>query len=199
MADLLNIHAVLKSSLVNGPGKRLVVFFQGCVRGCAGCFNPDTHSKEVRTLYTPEDLLEAYLTESADLAGLADPVEGITVSGGEPFLQSAGLGRLLFLARNRGLSTLVYTGYLIEELRADPCRAGALEHIDVLIDGPFVEGMKEPTLLARGSTNQRVHLLTGRYTAGDLLMPGRSEITISPGGIVTETGFSRTTQRELII
>lgn len=196
MADLLNIHAVLKSSLVNGPGKRLVVFFQGCDRGCAGCFNPDTHSKEVRTLYAPEDLLEAYLL---DRANPADPVEGITVSGGEPFLQSAGLGRLLFLAQTRGLSTLVYTGYLIEELRADPCRAGALEHIDVLIDGPFVEGMKEPTLLARGSTNQRVHLLTGRYTAGDLLMPGRSEITISPGGIVTETGFSRTTQRELII
>lgn len=196
MAELLNIHAVLKSSLVNGPGKRLVVFFQGCVRGCAGCFNPDTHSNEVRTLYTPEDLLEAYLLDRADLA---DSVEGITVSGGEPFLQSAGLGRLLFLARNRGLSTLVYTGYLIEELRADPERDKALEHIDVLIDGPFVKGLREPTLLARGSTNQRVHLLTGRYTAGDLLMPGRSEITISPGGIVTETGFSRTTQRELII
>ncbi len=196
MAELLNIHAVLKSSLVNGPGKRLVVFFQGCDRGCPGCFNPDTHSKEARGLYTPEDILKAHLMDSADSADL---VEGLTVSGGEPFLQSAGLGRLLFLARNRGLSTVVYTGYLIEELRADPCRAGALEQIDVLIDGPFVEEMKEPTLLARGSTNQRVHLLTGRYKAGDLLMTARSEITISPGGIVTETGFSRTTQRELII
>lgn len=193
MVELLNIHAVLKSSLVNGPGKRLVVFFQGCDRGCQGCFNPDTHSKEARALYTPEALLETYLIDQAD------PVEGITVSGGEPFLQSAGLGRLLFLARNRGLSTLVYTGYLIEELRAGVDRARVLEYIDVLIDGPFVEGLKEPTLLARGSINQRVHLLTGRYMAGDLLMPGRSEITISPGGIVTETGFSRTTQRELII
>lgn len=185
--------------MVNGPGTRLVVFFQGCDRGCPGCFNPDTHSKEVMTLYTPEALLEAYLIESAGPAGQADPVEGLTVSGGEPFMQSAGLGRLLFLAHTRGLSTLVYTGYLIEELRADPDRAKALEYIDVLIDGPFIEGMKEPTLLARGSTNQRIHLLTGRYKAGDLLMPGRSEITISPGGIVTETGFSRTTPRELII
>lgn len=193
MADLLNIHAVLKRSMVNGPGTRLVVFFQGCDRGCPGCFNPDTHSKQVRTLYSPEDLLEAHLM------GPADPVEGLTVSGGEPFMQSAGLGRLLFLAQTRGLSTLVYTGYLIEELRSDPDKAMALEYIDVLIDGPFIEGMKEPTLLARGSVNQRVHLLTGRYKAGDLLMPGRSEITISPGGIVTETGFSRTTPRELII
>lgn len=190
MADLLNIHAVLKRSLVNGPGKRLVVFFQGCDRGCPGCFNPDTHSKEARVMYCPEALLEAYLT---------DPVEGLTVSGGEPFMQSAGLGRLLFLAHARGLSTLVYTGYVIEELRADPDRARALEYIDVLIDGPFIEEMREPTLLARGSTNQRVHLLSGRYKACDLLMPGRSEITISPGGIVTETGFSRTTPRELII
>lgn len=193
MADLINIHAVLKRSMVNGPGTRLVVFFQGCDRGCQGCFNPDTHSKQVRTLYSPEDLLETYLVDPAG------PVEGLTVSGGEPFMQSAGLGRLLFLAQTRGLSTLVYTGYLIEKLRADPDRAIALEYIDVLIDGPFIEGMKEPTLLARGSTNQRVHLLTGRYKAGDLLMPGRSEITISPGGIVTETGFSRTTPRELII
>lgn len=193
MADLLNIHAVLKRSMVNGPGTRLVVFFQGCDRGCQGCFNPDTHLKQVRTLYSPEALLEAYLIDPAD------PVEGLTVSGGEPFLQSEGLCRLLFLARARGLSTLVYTGYLIEELREAHDKAIALEYIDVLIDGPFIEGMKEPTLLARGSANQRVHLLTGRYKAGDLLMPGRSEITISPGGIVTETGFSRTTPRELII
>lgn len=196
MGNLLNIHGVLKRSMVNGPGTRLVVFFQGCDRGCPGCFNPDTHSKEARTLYSAEDLLEAYLMGSAGQAG---QVEGLTVSGGEPFMQSAGLGRLLFLARTRGLSTLVYTGYLIEELRADPDMARPLEYIDVLIDGPFIEGLREPTLLARGSTNQRVHLLTGRYKAGDLLMPGRSEITISPGGIVTETGFSRTTPRELII
>ncbi|MEK6760041.1 MAG: 4Fe-4S single cluster domain-containing protein [Deltaproteobacteria bacterium] len=196
MGNLLNIHGVLKRSMVNGPGTRLVVFFQGCDRGCPGCFNPDTHSKEARTLYSAEDLIEAYLMGSAGQAG---QVEGLTVSGGEPFMQSAGLGRLLFLARTRGLSTLVYTGYLREELRADPDMARPLEYIDVLIDGPFIEGLREPTLLARGSTNQRVHLLTGRYKAGDLLMPGRSEITISPGGIVTETGFSRTTPRELII
>lgn len=176
--------------MVNGPGTRLVVFFQGCDRGCKGCFNTDTHSMDARSIYTPEDLLDDFLTDS---------VEGLTVSGGEPFLQSVGLGRLLCLARSRSLSTVVYTGYAIEELRAIPGGARALEYIDVLIDGPFVEAMKEPTLLARGSTNQRVHLLTKCYNASDLLMPARSEITISPGGIVTETGFSRTTPREMNI
>lgn len=181
MGESLNIHAVLERSRVNGPGTRLVVFFQGCSRACAGCFNPETHSFEERERMTPEALLGRYLSKG---------VEGITVSGGEPFMQPSGLRRLLGLAAASGLTTLVYTGFTIEEILKDQAKADCLEHIDVLVDGPFDKDHAEPTLLARGSSNQRIHLLTGRYTIEDLYMPAKAEVIIGADGQVRKTGFS---------
>lgn len=181
MKECLNIHAVLPRSRVNGPGSRLVVFFQGCGRGCDGCFNPDTHSFEDRERISPEGLIEKYLSEG---------VEGLTVSGGEPFLQPEGLSGLLEAARSRGLSTLVYTGFTLEEIQKDPDKSISLGSIDVLIDSPFVKTMPESTLLARGSENQRIHLLTPRYTLEDLYMPGRVEVIIGADGNIRKTGFS---------
>lgn len=182
MAETLNIHAVIPASRVNGPGTRLVVFFQGCLRDCPGCFNPGTHSFEKRDSYTAREIFDKFLTPAA---------KGLTVSGGEPFMQPRGLISLLKEARERGLSTAVYTGYTIEEIRADERLSGALELTDVLIDGAFVEDKKETTLLARGSTNQKLNFLTGRYSMEDFYMPGKVEVTIARDGSVVETGFSR--------
>lgn len=181
MGESLNIHAVLERSRVNGPGTRLVVFFQGCSRGCDGCFNPGTHSFEERERLTPEALLGKYLSRG---------LEGITISGGEPFMQPAGLRRLLGLAAASGLTTLVYTGYTLEEILKDQEKARCLEYVDVLVDGPFVKKLAEPTLLARGSSNQRVHLLTARYSLEDLFMPAKAEVIIGADGQVRKTGFS---------
>jgi anaerobic ribonucleoside-triphosphate reductase activating protein len=119
----------------------------------------------------------------------ATPVEGITVSGGEPFMQPGGLLALLGEARGRGLSVVVYTGFRIEELTG--AARSCLELIDVLVDGAYEEEKGERTLLARGSANQRFHFLTGRYGIGDFMMPGKVEVTISASGVVTETGFSQ--------
>ncbi|MBI2400609.1 MAG: 4Fe-4S cluster-binding domain-containing protein [Deltaproteobacteria bacterium] len=177
----LNIHAVLPRSRVNGPGTRLVIFFQGCASHCEGCFNLDTHSFEERELVTPEALLGKHLSTG---------IEGITVSGGEPFLQPAGLLRLLELAAASRLSTLVYTGYTIDEVLDDQEKARCLEYIDVLVDGPFDMKKLEPTLLARGSSNQKIHFLTSRYSLEDLYMPGKVEVIIGPDGDIRKTGFS---------
>lgn len=179
--SLLNLHAVLPRSRVNGPGTRLVVFFQGCTRGCAGCFNPETHPVEPKLIYGVSDLLDRFLDGAAG---------GLTVSGGEPFLQPIGLFELLRAARMRGLSTVVYTGFTSEEIKAGPY-VRCLEYTDVLIDGGYDETRKEPTLLARGSTNQRFHFLSGRYGISDFYMPARSEVVIGKDGAVTGTGFSR--------
>lgn len=182
MNTKLNIHAIIPSSRVNGPGARVVVFFQGCGRSCPGCFNPETHSFAERELVTPEEIF-AGLPES--------PVEGLTVSGGEPFAQTEGLVLLLKAARERSLSTIVYTGYAIEELNNIEAAREALKYIDVLVDGPFIETEKEPTLLARGSSNQRFHFLTNRYSKEDFIMDGKVEVTIKSDGLIVETGFSR--------
>lgn len=181
MGESLNIHAVIPRSRVNGPGLRLVVFFQGCARDCSGCFNPGTHSFEKREIKTPEALLGSYLSSG---------VEGITVSGGEPFSQPRGLLRLLELSVASNLTTLVYTGFTLEEVMADDEKDAGLSFIDVLIDGPFRKELAEPTLLARGSTNQRMHFLTSRYSIADLYMQGRAEVIIGADGVVRKTGFS---------
>lgn len=180
---LLNIHAVIPSSRVNGPGSRMVVFFQGCERGCPGCFNPGTHTLEDGEPLTVDEVFRLYHSTG---------IEGITVSGGEPFLQPDGLCQLLKTARQvYNLTTVVYTGLLYEEVADSPSMAQCLRFIDVLIDGPYQRAMKEQTLLARGSTNQKFHFLTSRYSLSDFIMPGKVEVTIGPDGTIIETGFSR--------
>lgn len=179
----INIHSVIPVSKINGPGNRMVVFFQGCKRCCPGCFNPGTHSLNTENFLTPEEIFEKYHTGA---------IEGLTVSGGEPFLQVEGLCRLLRLARETyGLSTVVYTGFTYRELNADPALNTCLDSIDVLIDGMYDESDKETSLLARGSANQEFHFLSERYKKDDFYMPGKVEVIIGKDGQVVATGFGK--------
>ncbi|MDH4226877.1 MAG: radical SAM protein [Deltaproteobacteria bacterium] len=179
----IDTHAIIERSRVNGPGQRLVVFFQGCHRNCPGCFNPATHSIGTGVKYGIREIFARFLSKN---------VSGLTVSGGEPFLQSAALCELLKTAkREHGLTTAVYTGFTIEEIRSSTELSPALEHIDVLIDGAFDENNTERTTLARGSTNQRLHFLSGVYSIDDFILPGKAEIIINKDGSVVETGFSK--------
>jgi len=182
----LNLHAIIPASMVNGPGTRLVVFFQGCQRRCPGCFNPDTHSFEKRLAYSVDGIFQRHFSGG---------IEGMTVSGGEPFMQAKGLQELLECAQTEhGLSTVVYTGFRLEEIKASSEMRACLPFIDLLVDGAYDGQMPEPTLLARGSTNQDFCFLTDRYCIDDLYMPAKAEISISTDGTMTGTGFGRTLQ-----
>ncbi|HAG52015.1 MAG TPA: anaerobic ribonucleoside-triphosphate reductase activating protein [Deltaproteobacteria bacterium] len=179
----INIHSIIPLSKINGPGKRMVIFFQGCNKRCHGCFNPATHSFDTVTLHSPEDILKK---------SLLNDIEGITVSGGEPFLQHNGLFELLKMAKNKyNLTTVVYTGFTYEELKENAYYFQCLDFIDVLVDGRYDETKKEPTLLARGSTNQRFYFISNRYTEKDFYMPGKTEIIIGKNGVIKATGFGK--------
>jgi anaerobic ribonucleoside-triphosphate reductase activating protein len=92
-------------------------------------------------------------------------IEGLTFSGGEPFEQASAISQLVTMIRqHRDISVMVYTGYTFNELKKspDPGVNVFLEQIDLLVDGPFIEG-KQDNLLWRGSSNQQIHLLTDRY------------------------------------
>ncbi len=181
MAPLINIHSIIPCSRVNGPGERMVVFFQGCARYCPACFNPETHSLDIKEHLSCEELFERNFRKG---------IEGVTVSGGEPFLQPEGLAAFLRLARSEyGLSTVVYSGYSIDELKDKTDTRDILDFIDVLIDGPFEESNKETTTLSRGSSNQNFCFLSDRYKIDDFYMPGKVEITIGKDGRITGTGF----------
>jgi anaerobic ribonucleoside-triphosphate reductase activating protein len=177
IASTVRAHGIDPRSRANGPGVRFVVWFQGCTLGCPGCFNPGTHAAGGTDLAI-EDL-------AARLA--AAQVEGLSLSGGEPLQQPAAALALLEAARSLGLSTLVFSGYTLDEIRALPDGADVLARLDVLIDGRYVAGERLAKGL-RGSANQRIHLLTDRYSLEAIEATPVAEIVIGATGELVLTG-----------
>ena len=176
----VRVHAIEPRSRANGPGVRFVIWFQGCSLGCLGCFNPLTHAAEVPT--TPVTELAAQL---AAAKGSGHGPEGLSLSGGEPMQQPAAALALLRAARALGLSTLMFSGYTIDEIRA--IEPAVVTELDVLIDGRYVS-MERHAIGLRGSANQRIHLLSDRYTLAEVEATPVAEIRISPTGELSLTG-----------
>ena len=150
----IRLAGMLPHSLVNGPGIRFVLFLQGCEHRCPECHNPGTHDLFGGTEYT--------LEEVSQMIRSAKHIDGITISGGEPFLQPEACAKLSMEARETGLSVWCYTGWTLEELLCASNRHQALQvlqNIDVLVDGRFVAALQAnhpKECLWRGSTNQRL-------------------------------------------
>lgn len=158
--NFLNIAAIRRRTRVNGPGLRNAVWVQGCTLRCAGCFNPQTHPHEARSLFDPVILADQLATE--------DGVEGVTLLGGEPFEQAAAAAVFARRARERGASVVTYTGYTWAWLRASrlPEVASLLAATDLLIAGPYVAARSNDGRGWHGSTNQELVFLTDRYDVG---------------------------------
>jgi len=182
---LIAVHARLDSSRANGPGRRAVIWFQGCSLGCPGCYNPSTHeaAPPTQTRQTTDELL-------AWLKSLSS-IEGVSLSGGEPFEQLGGLDELTATIRAElpELSILIFSGFSIAELRAKPAASAVLDRIDVLIDGRYVNKLHRGSSL-RGSENQHIHCLTDRYSIEDVEATPATEVSIGPDGSVVLTGVS---------
>lgn len=147
----IRIFGTVEDSIVDGPGMRFAVFVQGCTHCCPGCHNPESQPHEGGTIMTVDQILQ-----QIDANRL---VSGITLSGGEPFEQAEACCELARKAAERGLSVWAYSGYLYEQLAAghpSPAAKDLLKHIDVLVDGPFVQGLHSYDLKWKGSSNQRV-------------------------------------------
>lgn len=156
----MRLAGVIRESIVDGPGIRLVVFAQGCPHHCPGCQNPDTH-----------DAGGGY--ESSIVNVMAEVVKnpllsGVTISGGEPFLQAKAMAVLAEQVRTAGLTVVTYTGYSIEQILAsgNDDFLALLKATDILVDGPFIEAEKDLLLKFRGSKNQRVLDVPASLTAG---------------------------------
>jgi anaerobic ribonucleoside-triphosphate reductase activating protein len=177
----LNLHSLVPDTTVNGPGRRCLIVVQGCDRGCPGCFNPETHPFEDRTVLSPFELFQ-------HISGLPF-IEGITISGGEPVLQAPALVRFLKMIREEtDHSVLLFSGLTIEEIRQRTAGPELIALTDILIDGPFVMEKRVRNSL-RGSSNQQIHFLSRRYSPADIQMDGDAEIIIRPGGEIVVTGF----------
>jgi anaerobic ribonucleoside-triphosphate reductase activating protein len=148
----LRVYRVYHNSVVEGPGRRSVAQLAGCLLRCAGCYVPETHDPRGGVELTVGEVVELLLD------GQGEPRDGVTVLGGEPFLQPEGLAALLGALKGRGLHVTLYTGYTLEALRArgEAAVDEALALADILIDGPYVAQLSRGAGEWRGSTNQRV-------------------------------------------
>lgn len=140
----MRIAGIVRDSIVNGPGIRDVVFFQGCGKRCKGCHNPETWDYMGGCRRLINDVVN-------ELCGTSNDV---TISGGEPIDQIEDLVQLCKRLKAKGKNIWVYTGNVV-----DPTKhiyQVLAQYVDVIVDGRFVEELKDPDLLFRGSSNQRL-------------------------------------------
>jgi len=176
----IRIHRFLPFSYANGPGARAVIWVQGCSLGCPGCFNPKTHPSG-EELISVDDLF-------LRIIHLGDTIEGISVSGGEPFQQHYPVLTLLQRVRQETqLSVLMFTGYTWEETQQMPNSKALLKNVDVLIAGRY-DAAQHLMHDLRGSINQTIHFLTSRYSTADLQTIPSTEVIIAPDGEVMVSG-----------
>jgi anaerobic ribonucleoside-triphosphate reductase activating protein len=155
----LRVVRLYHGSVVEGPGRRSVVQTGGCLHHCPGCYASETHSLAAGVLLTVTTVVTALL----DPGGA--PRDGITVLGGEPLLQPAGLLMLLRALKAAGQHVTLYTGYTLAALarRNDAVVTEILMLTDVLIDGRYVAALANGAGEWRGSRNQQVlDLAAGR-------------------------------------
>jgi anaerobic ribonucleoside-triphosphate reductase activating protein len=164
--EFLNIGGIESESIVDGPGFRYAVFVQGCDFRCPGCHNPQLQPFAGGRRVFLDELVAAIK---------ANPLlSGLTLSGGDPFTQAVSCAALAEQVRDLGLSVMVYTGYLWEDLLAAnrPCWRRLIEAANILVDGPFIQARKNIDLRFRGSANQRLINVPQSLAAGRAIVLG---------------------------
>lgn len=162
----LRIAGVVKESTVDGPGFRYTIFTQGCPHNCKGCHNPQTHNYNGGKVVNINDIV--------DEIGKNPLLRGVTVSGGEPFVQAKQVAKLLSKLDRNKYSTIVYTGYLFEDLLKNSNEQNGYKELllntDILIDGKFVEELMNENLLFKGSSNQRTINVKESIESGSIVL-----------------------------
>lgn len=153
--------------IANGTGIRTTLFVSGCTRGCPGCFNEGYSNFRYGTPWSEE-------AEETFMAYVNNPnVYGVTILGGEPMDQTMDndLPKLLEHIQTETKQNIwVYSGYTFEQILEDEKKVAILKWCDVLVDGPFIEALKDIRLQFRGSSNQRILDVKASLTKGEAVL-----------------------------
>ena len=148
---MLDLYMTCKSTQALGPNKRYAIWVQGCNKHCKGCISPDAQPLDGGDSVAVSELADEILAVPG--------IEGITISGGEPFLQQDALCELIDLVRSkRDMGVIVYTGMLYADVVDTPLA----QRCDLIIDGEYIETLNDDKSL-RGSSNQNVICVSDRY------------------------------------
>ena len=156
----VKIAGIVPESFVDGEGIRFAIFFQGCLRNCFGCHNPATHDLNGGKIFDTQEIISQIKKNSL--------LAGITLTGGEPFLQIPPAIELAKAAKNLNLNVWCYTGFKFEEILES--RREFLQNIDVLVDGEYIDDLRDLELQFRGSKNQRIIDVKKTLAAGKIFL-----------------------------
>lgn len=161
----IRIAGMVNDSIVDGPGFRLAVFTQGCPHACPGCHNPETHAFDGGRLESTDKIVETMADNPL--------LDGLTLTGGDPFCQPEPCARLAHEAKRLGLNVWAYSGWTYEQLlkkaEEEPPIRDLLSEIDVLVDGPFLLSQRTLELRFRGSKNQHLIDVPASLAAGHVV------------------------------
>ena len=144
----LSILEIIEDTTVDGPGFRTSVYAAGCPNACPGCHNPQSWNIENGRLMATQEILDIIL---------ADPFADVTFTGGDPMFQPMEFAELAKAIREHCDKNIwCYTGFLFENILRNDAQRTLLEIVDVLVDGHFVQSLRDESLLFRGSSNQRL-------------------------------------------
>jgi anaerobic ribonucleoside-triphosphate reductase activating protein len=147
----MRLSGITPESLVDGPGLRFVIFTQGCQHKCPHCHNPETWDMDAGKEYSVKQVIRLLKKQKKTK-------QGVTFSGGEPFLQAAELAEVALTVHQIGWDIVTYTGFTYEELteNKDSGVKALLSASDILIDGKYIHKLRSIELPFRGSSNQRI-------------------------------------------
>lgn len=151
----MNIAGVNYESINDGEGLRTVIYVSGCSHNCKNCHNPKTHNTNYGTMFTEE--LRNNIIENIKKRPF---VSGLTLSGGDPLHENnvvEVLNFIKFFKNNFPNKTVwLYTGYKIDNILNDTSRIEIIKLCDVVVDGRYIDELRDVTLPFSGSKNQRV-------------------------------------------
>lgn len=145
-----NVLDIQRGTTVDGPGFRTAIYLAGCRHACPGCHNPESWSPDGGVVMTLDEILAVVREEDFD----------VTLTGGDPLFNPEACRELVEAIAAEGYGVWVYTGYTWEAIEADARLRAAVTKADAVVEGPFVEALKDPDLRFRGSSNQRIMKLT---------------------------------------
>jgi len=163
----INVLSVLNDTTVDGPGFRTSIYCSGCKHHCEGCHNPQSWTFGSGEERTVDSLMQEIV---------ADPIAHVTFTGGDPFFQAEGFAELAERIKTETDKTIwCFTGFLFENLLNNAVYYNLLKHLDVLVDGPFVQSLRNEDLLFCGSSNQRLINVPASLKKGSVVLWKRDE------------------------
>ena len=146
MTPTYRVLDIVRGTTVDGPGFRTAIYFAGCRHACPGCHNPQSWDFNGGTEMTLDELMAIIEEEDFD----------VTLSGGDPLYHAEEITELARQIQAVGHKVWLYTGFTIEEILSSPMLSKPLPYIDTVVEGPFIQALRDPDLRFRGSSNQRI-------------------------------------------